>query len=306
MSGPYSYKGPVDCTVLPDEAHCNGKSIVITGGAQGIGEAYVRGFVKAGSFVTFCDINEEAGAKLEAELGPENVCFIRADTRSWDDQVRMFEAAVSKSPQKSVDLVIANAGVGRGSGDPMMTLEDPNTAPTKPSMHIIDINLIGVMYTLKLAIHYFRRSPMAADRDRCFIFGGSVAGFVDNLSSWEYSTSKFGLRGLMRTVRRQSYHQGIRVAYIAPSYVRTVIQSQQVYESIRAKGLDFATTESCLAAVMRIACDKTINGHSFAIVPETVAKEGFIDLDQDDFKGEKGYLATFQDDVVRLRGDDWP
>ena len=68
MSGPYSYKGPVDCTVLPDEAHCNGKSIVITGGkskpevgskscyegttdeigAQGIGEAYVRGFVKAG------------------------------------------------------------------------------------------------------------------------------------------------------------------------------------------------------------------------------------------------------------------
>lgn len=63
---------------------------------------------------------------------------------------------------------------------------------------------------------------------------GSIAGIVDNLvyisptvpfvgpfsqirqSSWEYSVSKFGLRGLMRTVRRQSYHQGIRVAYIAP------------------------------------------------------------------------------------------
>ncbi len=101
-------------------------------------------------------------------------------------------------------------------------------------MHIIDINLIGVMYTLKLAAHYFRRSPVTANRDRCFIFGGSIAGFVDNLvnsydlcawlytddffqSSWEYSTSKFGLRGLMRAVRRQSHHQSIRVAYIAPS-----------------------------------------------------------------------------------------
>lgn len=109
----------------------------------------------------------------------------------------MFEAAVTKSPYRSVDIVIANAGVGRGSGDPMMALEgmgdsnravllllmtpDPNTIPTKPSMHIIDINLIGVMYSLKLAIHYFRRSPSSEDRDRLFIFGGSIAGFVDNL-----------------------------------------------------------------------------------------------------------------------------
>ena len=35
----------------------------------------------------------------------------------------MFEAAVSMSPFKSVDIVIGNAGVGRGSGDPMMALE---------------------------------------------------------------------------------------------------------------------------------------------------------------------------------------
>jgi len=50
-------------------------------------------------------------------------CFVQCDTRSWEDQVRMFEAAISKSPGKSVDVVIANAGVGRGSGDPMMALE---------------------------------------------------------------------------------------------------------------------------------------------------------------------------------------
>lgn len=48
-------------------------------------------------------------------------------------------------------------------------------------MHIIDINLIGVMYTFKLAVHYFRRSPLDGRRDRCFIFGGSIAGYLDNL-----------------------------------------------------------------------------------------------------------------------------
>jgi hypothetical protein len=64
----------------------------------------------------------------------------------------------------------------------------------------------------------------------------------------------------MRTVRRQSYHQGIRVGYIAPSYVRTVIQSEAVYNAIQAKGIEFAPIEGCLAAVMRMACDKKING----------------------------------------------
>ena len=111
----------------------------------------------------------------------------------------MFEAARTKSPCKAVDVVIANAGVRRGSGDPMMALEgdflndiyvlclltcfasDPEKTPTKPSVHIIDINLIGVMYSLKLAIHYFRASPITPMRDRCFIFGGSIAGYADNL-----------------------------------------------------------------------------------------------------------------------------
>jgi len=50
-------------------------------------------------------------------------------------------------------------------------------------MHIIDINLIGVMYSFKLAVHYFRRCALDARRDRCIIFGGSIAGFADNLVS---------------------------------------------------------------------------------------------------------------------------
>lgn len=64
----------------------------------------------------------------------------------------------------------------------------------------------------------------------------------------------------MRTVRRQAHHQGIRVAYIAPTYVRTVIQSEAVFRAMKEKGIEMATTDSCLAAVMRISCDKTING----------------------------------------------
>lgn len=53
----------------------------------------------------------------------------------------------------------------------------------KPNLTIVDINLIGVMYTFKLAVHYFRRQPEDPDRDRCFIFKGSIVGFLDSLAS---------------------------------------------------------------------------------------------------------------------------
>ena len=146
----------------------------------------------------------------------EKVCFVKCDTRVWEDQVKMFEAAASRSPNNSVDIVIANAGVGRGAGDPMMQLEgmlparfkthmpsewlsckvathklfpDPFSTPTKPSTHIIDINLVGALYTFKCAVHYFRRSPLNEERDRCFIFIGSVAGYVDNLVTKPYPKS---------------------------------------------------------------------------------------------------------------------
>ena len=60
---------------------------------------------------------------MPTDFHSQKVCFVKCDTQIWEDQVRMFEAAVSKSPGNSVDIVIANAGVGRGSGDPMMQLE---------------------------------------------------------------------------------------------------------------------------------------------------------------------------------------
>lgn len=106
---------------------------------------------------------------------------------------------------------------------------DPNGEPTEPKLRILQINLIGVIYTLKLAMHYLRAQPEADARDRCFIFKGSIAGLIDQPASWQYSTSKFGLRGLMRSVRRTSWSEGIRVNYVAPWYVVIPIEWSMKY-----------------------------------------------------------------------------
>lgn len=163
--------------------------------------------------------------------------FVKCDTTSWTDQLHMFKRAVAHSPEKSCDVVMANASVS--GADELFALEgrtrpspwvscgyiwltedavDPKSEPTEPKLRIPQINLVGVIYTLKLALHYFCAQPEADSRDRCFIFKGSIAGLLDQPGSWQYSTSKFGLRGLMRTVRRTSWSEGIRVNLVAPWY----------------------------------------------------------------------------------------
>jgi hypothetical protein len=84
----YTYTGPVDNTVLPDKSKLRGKSVIVTGGANGIGEALVRSLVAAeyarsldapfldvlmylaSAFVTIGDNNEERGEEIAKELGP--------------------------------------------------------------------------------------------------------------------------------------------------------------------------------------------------------------------------------------------
>ncbi|KAL1861119.1 hypothetical protein Plec18170_001634 [Paecilomyces lecythidis] len=106
---PYTITGPVDCSVKPDLSVLKGKSVIITGGAGGLGEGYVRAFSKNGSFVTFGDIDEHKGKKLAEETGAQ---FVKVDVAQWKQQVEMFKAAKANSPHKSVDVVIANAGIG--------------------------------------------------------------------------------------------------------------------------------------------------------------------------------------------------
>ena len=194
-----------------------GKSVVITGGASGIGEACMRSFVAAGAFVTFGDIAEDLAYALVSELGQDKVVFEKCDTRSWQDQAALFKLAISKSPSHSVDIVLANAGIS-GSDSVFNDQSDPTTGePVEPDLSILNINLIGYMYTTKLALHYFSRQADTPGRDGCLIYTTSLAGYVDHNGAPQYAAAKFGIRGMMRSMRQVLPAQKCRVNLIAPS-----------------------------------------------------------------------------------------
>ncbi|KAJ5690699.1 hypothetical protein N7462_005091 [Penicillium macrosclerotiorum] len=287
----YEYTGPVDCTVPPKKRILKGKSVIVTGGANGMGETIARAFAAEGAFVTIADMDETRGSKIAEELSP-NAQFVRCNITSWEDQVSMFEAAISNSPHHSCDIVIANAGISRAHGDDLWPLDDPYSPPVKPELNIVNVNLIGTMYTWKLAVHYFRKQPDTEDRDRCFIITGSMVAWIDSPANWQYTSSKYGLRGLMRTARRNSHEQGIRINYVAPCYIKSAIRSAEYEAQLISKGVEFAPQ------------DDVAKWHSLMVTPQSVAKEGFMDVGMDDHI-EDGYFQRTQEVQLRIIEDKW-
>ncbi|EEY23340.1 hypothetical protein D7B24_004898 [Verticillium nonalfalfae] len=305
---PYKYTGPIDHTVVPDRSKVIGKSVIVTGGANGMGEECVRQFVAAGAFVTIGDVNDR-GTELEKELNANGECcvFVKCDIRDWEQQKAMFQTAKDRSPSKSVDIVIANAGISRSSGDSLWNLDDPNSEPTKPDLNIVDVNLRGSLYTWKLAVHYFRQQPDSEERDRCFIITGSMVGWIDSPGNWEYTSTKYGLHGFMRTARRNSWEQGIRIVYVAPCWIKSAIRTAEYEKWLMDRGVEFGEQEDVGGCMMRVACDKSINGRSLMITPRSMAKEGFMDINRDDYLDtpEDAYLKKVQENQLVIIEDKW-
>ncbi|KAF2792849.1 NAD(P)-binding protein [Melanomma pulvis-pyrius CBS 109.77] len=305
----YTYTGPLDHTTPIDVSKAKGKSVIITGGANGMGETCVRSFAAAGANVTIADVNERGhalAAELNTKYSRECAIFIKVDIRDWDQQKAMFETARTKFGY--VDVVIANAGISRSSGDSLWNLDDPKGEPTKPDLNIVEVNLRGSFYTWKLAVHYFRQQEESEERDRCFIITGSMVGWIDSPGNWEYTATKYGLRGFMRTARRSSWEQGIRINYVAPCWIKSAIRTQEYEDWLTERGIEFGEQEDVANCMMRIATDRSVNGKSLMIVPRSIAKEGYMDIDKDDYTeedGHKGYFKRTQDTQLVIIEDKW-
>jgi len=203
-------------------------------------------------------------------------------------------------------------------------MTDPNGEPTKPDLNIVRVNLDGTFYTWKMAVHYFRQQPDTEDRDRCFIITGSMVAWIDSPGNWEYTSTKYGLRGFMRTARRSSWEQGIRINYVAPCWIKSAIRTAEYEKWLIDRGIEFGEQEDVANCMMRIACDRTVNGeprlefnvldvwklmrhdtgHSLMITPRSIAKEGFKDVDMEDYK-EEGYFKKTQDVQLVIIEDKW-
>lgn len=200
----------------------NGKVVVLTGGATGIGRSAVTQFVgkllfssstfkyhinsmiEAGCQVVFGDVNEVAAQELQTSFG-EAVRFQHCDTSSYQAQLDLF--ALAEATYGRVDIVVANAGVANHKD-----IFDPNAdILVEPSMMEVDINLKGSIFTARIGMHYLRKTG-GGD----LILVSSIAGFKECGGLAPYTASKHGVLGLMRGLHIVAILENIRVNVICP------------------------------------------------------------------------------------------
>ncbi|KAI9839209.1 MAG: hypothetical protein M1819_003202 [Sarea resinae] len=248
----------VDFTTPLDLRSLNGKSVLITGGAVGLGKAFAEAFAKAG------------------------VIFVQADVTDWDASVAAFKAAIQFSPHKAIDIVVPNAGLTAHS----LLMELKNTKPSlevdpeRPPINTIEVDLIGVYYTAKLALHYFGLPPSenAPKGKKQIVFISSLGGYLELSGLADYMASKFGVRGLWKALRSSITTLGIQTNLIAPTFMRTPM-TKAIAADLEAKGVRFGRIEDAVDAMMRLASDDRIDGRAIA-----VGTGGSFDL-RDDFDG---------------------
>ena len=183
---------------------------LITGGVSGLGLAVARKVVSNGGQAVLLDINDEAGAAVEAELGGA-VSYIRTDVTSEQGVIDAVKLAVDHMGLINVAVNCAGIiGAGRVLGrEAPMALDFFSK--------VIQVNLVGSFNIIKAAGAAMASNPPGEDGERGVIIStASVAAFDGQIGQAAYSASKAGIAGMTLPVAREYARIGVRVNTVAP------------------------------------------------------------------------------------------
>jgi len=194
------------------ELFLKGKSVIISGGARGIGQCIAVEFLKERSDVVIADIDEERGRLLEAELcktfGQGRLKFIRADVTSYDQVHSLFHQTIEL--RSKVDIL-----VNSHQWWPQAWFKDISDEDWR---RCIDINLSSYFLLCREAVRHFidkRINGKILNMTSQAAFRGATTGHA------HYAAAKAGVVGLTMSIARETARHRINVIGLAPGMVET-------------------------------------------------------------------------------------
>lgn len=257
------------------------RTVVITGGASGIGASIAIKVAENGGHVIIGDVNtklaEEVVAYIRQTYKSDDHHFVQLDVTSWESQTAFFKQAASLSTHGGIDAVIANAGIA-DPNEHRKFLNPPDYSkldnPEAPPYRTFQVNALGVLYTSELALSYLSRNPQSSKcsltpsegpRDRHLLLVSSIAGVAAVPNIPLYASAKHAVVGLFRSLRVSAPKiTGVRVNLVCPYFVDTPILGPE--GPLFLAGMGMATVGDVTDAAVRLIADKAIVGRSLMIV----------------------------------------
>jgi len=183
----------------------DGKVAIITGAAQGMGEATARLFASEGAKVALGDVSVDKGEAVAADIGGDTF-FQKLDVSDDGDWAAMVKATTDK--WGTVDILVNNAGLVHFT---QIEAFDPKDAD-----RILGVNTVGPMLGAKHVA-----PVMKAAKKGSIVNISSVDGLRGCNGLTLYTASKWALRGLTKSLAYELGTSGIRVNSIHPGGVNT-------------------------------------------------------------------------------------
>jgi len=238
------------------------RTVIVTGGARGMGASHTRGFIAEGANVVIADVADQEGRRLADELGDRAV-FSRLDVTSeadWAATVRAAESAFGP-----VSVLINNAGVVHFA--PIAETERTDWS------RVIEVNLTGTYLGIRATASSLRKAGRGA-----IVNISSAAGMSGVYGAGAYVASKWGVRGLTKTAALELARDNIRVNSVHPGATRTTMTAQPDVEAVATasvRGLAIpriAQPEELTRLVLFLASDEA----SFSTGSEFIADGGSL------------------------------
>ncbi len=204
------------------------KVCIVTGGAQGIGEAYARRFATEGAKVVVADVNAEKGGAVAKDVGG---AFERVDVSSEADTKRLAQAVVDRFGR--IDVLVNNAAIFYG-------IDNQNTT-YEYLRKIFDVNYFGAWLMSRAVFPHMRDGGGGS-----IINQSSSAAYMHpeypidgDLPSFHYSVTKAAMNAMTHYMAGSCGRFGIRVNAIAPGPTMTEATKQGVPEHIMEMIINF-------------------------------------------------------------------
>ncbi|MDQ8046701.1 MAG: SDR family NAD(P)-dependent oxidoreductase [Patulibacter sp.] len=186
-----------------------GKTVLLTGGASGIGAAAARILAARGAKLALVDLDEAGLAAMVAELGDGRA---RAFAGSVTDRAHLDTiVAEVVAWTGAIDVVWANAGI---AAEPVATIASIDEAIFE---RVVEIDLLGVWRTIRAAL------PAVRAANGHILLTASIYAFAPGMANAPYAASKAAVESLGRSLRAELAGTGTTAGVLYPGWIETPI-----------------------------------------------------------------------------------